>query len=157
MSETFEEIFIPEAVHEEILKGTEFGSADVPVIENAINDGWIIVNKTKDEKEEEKLLRGLPQNLGAGEKQAIVLMIKMQQRRKIGADWLLMDDEVASKTARSIGLAVRAISYLPIFWTGKGLVQPSEALQMLDDLVREGYRLGTKDYVSIKEIILKGE
>lgn len=143
MKDTFENIFIPEAVHEEIMKGKEFGSADVPVIESAINDSWIRISKIRSTDAD------LPAILGAGEKQAIVLAI--QKRREV--DWLLMDDEIAAKTARSMGLSVRPASYLPIYWARKGAIKPLGALQMLDDLVQEGYGLNTRDYVVIKEQI----
>ncbi|MHB2037091.1 MAG: hypothetical protein ACYCPW_10175 [Nitrososphaerales archaeon] len=144
MKETFEEILIPEAVHGEILKGKDFESSDVPVIEQAITDGWIKISKTKAKLEFLK-------ELGAGERQAITLA--MHQRES----WLLMDDEIASRTARSMGLSVHATSYLPIYWTRKGVLKSSKALEMLDDLTREGYRLSSKDYVRIKERILSND
>ena len=78
----------------------------------------------------------------------------MLQSKGKGATWLLMDDEIASKTARSLGLVVRAASYLPIYWTRKGVIEPSQALDMIDDLIREGYRLSTAHYVAIKEYVL---
>ncbi len=106
--ETFDEIRIPGAVREEITEGKNFGSTDVPVIENAIGLGWIKVVKIKAK-------RDVPANLGSGEREAITLALK--ERRKI--DWLLMDDEVAGKTARFLGLPVRAISFLPIYWAGE--------------------------------------
>lgn len=147
MRETFEQIIIPQAVLDEILKGKHLGSPDVPEIEKAIDDGWIKVVKSK------KVIRNPPlsDNLGEGEKECISLAMQ-EAGRKI--DWLLMDDEIAAKTARSMGLPVRSTSYLPIYWAKKGDVKASKVLEMLDDLVRVGYRLGTKDYVAIKDIIL---
>jgi len=99
---------------------------------------------------ENKSQKDVPANLGNGEREAITLALK--ERNKI--DWLLMDDEVAGKTARILGLQVRAISFLPIYWAGKRMTEPQKSLQMLDDLVRSGYRLRTSDYVAIKQIIL---
>jgi predicted nucleic acid-binding protein len=43
MRNTFEEILVPNAVYQEILKGKEIGSPDVPVIEEAVREGWIRV------------------------------------------------------------------------------------------------------------------
>ena len=144
LKETFEEIRIPGAVYDEISKGKNFGSNDVPVIENAILSGWIKVVKTKAKT-------NLPINLGNGEREAISLALK--ERHKI--NWLLMDDEVATKNARFLGLQVRAISYLPIFWAANRMTKPQKAFEMLDDLVKSGYRLRTSDYVAIKQIILE--
>lgn len=131
ISDIFEEILIPEAVHEEILKGKEFGSPDIPVIERAITDGWIKISKTRSKLE-------LPEVLGVGERQAITLATHQRE------SWLLMDDELTSRTAQSMGLSVRVVSYLPIYWARKGVMKSSEALEMLDDLTREGYRLSSR-------------
>ena len=63
------------------------------------------------------------------EKEAIVLM------RKEKADWLLMDDQIASVTARSMGLVVRPVVYLLIYWSKKKMMKVSRAQNLLDDLV----------------------
>ncbi|MHB1907813.1 MAG: hypothetical protein ACYCQJ_02940 [Nitrososphaerales archaeon] len=92
MKDTFEEILIPEAVHEEILRGKEFGSSDVPIIERAIDDGWLIVAKmTRRTKTE------LPQNLGEGEKQAITLMLQSKAK---GTNWLVNYQRIYSLASR---------------------------------------------------------
>ena len=77
------------------------------------------------------------------------------QKESAVMDWLLMDDEIAGKTARSLGLSVRAASYLPIYWTNRQKIEPLKALKLLDDLVGSGYRLSSKDYVVIKNLILE--
>lgn len=141
---TFDEIMIPEAVHKEILKGKEIGSSDVPVIERAVDQGWIKVMKVTVPQNS-----GLPDNLGLGEKEAIVLMRKKRKE----ADWLLMDDEIASRTARLFNFEVRPAVYLLIYWTRKNRIGASNALALLDDLVDTGYRLSSKDYVSVKKSI----
>lgn len=140
MKQTFNEILIPEAVYHEILKGREIGSPDVPIVEEEIAKGWIKVMKIK------SLLR-LPDNLGKGEKEAISLM------RESGADWLLIDDRVASTTARLMGMEVRPTVYLLIYWRKKGLISRNEALELLDSLIEVGYHLSSKDYISIKKHI----
>ena len=144
MKETFQEIRIPSAVHAEIMRGKEIGSPDVPVIQEAIREGWIVVVKLRIAS------KSLPEELGDGEKEAISLTQKLGRK----ADWLLMDDELAAESARSLGLVVRPASYLPIFWTKGGDMTVSEALEMLDELVQGGYRLSSKDYMEIRNIIL---
>jgi len=140
LKDTFEEILIPEAVYNEILKGKEIQSQDVPIIEDAISKGWIKVIKVRS-------VPRMPENLGKGEKEAIALM---EQRR---IDWLLIDDRIASITARLRGLKVRSIAYLLIYWKRKGKISEAEANILLDDLVRSGYYLSPKDYVNIKQLI----
>jgi predicted nucleic acid-binding protein len=141
MKQTFDKILIPEAVYREILKGREIGSPDVSVVEGEIAKGWIKVRKVKSQ------LR-LPNNLGRGEKEAISLM------RETGADWLLIDDRIASTTARLIGMKVRSTVYLLIFWKKKGVIDQDEALELLDSLIGVGYHLSSRDYISIKKHIM---
>ena len=138
---TFTEIVIPTAVYEEVMKGKETGSEDVPVIESSIQEGWVKVHKAPP-------TTNLPDNLGRGEKEAITLMLKER------ADWLLMDDVVASRTAKLMGVEVRPVVYLLIYWTRKGVVGERRAVELLDELVNTGYRLSAKDYLAIKEMIL---
>lgn len=138
--ETFQEVYIPQAVYNEILKGGEIQSPDVPFVERAISDGWIKVVKVK-------ALPKLPNNLGQGEKEAIAL------REQLKTDWLLVDDRVASTTARLRGLPVRSIAYLLIYWKRKGKINQAEATKLLDELIKSGYYLSSKDYVNIKETL----
>ena len=140
MKRTFNEVLIPDGVYQEILKGRELGSADVAVIEREIALAWIKVRRVR------TLLR-LPNNLGRGEREAISLM------KESRADWLLIDDRVASTTARLMGVVTRSSAYLLIFWNRKGVIGRDEALELLDGLVDVGYRLGSKDYVTIKKYI----
>jgi len=137
---TFQEIMIPEAVYREILAGRSIQSSDVPVIEEAISERWVKVVRVVS-------LPRLPQNLGRGEREAIALM---EQSR---VDWLLMDDLVASTTARLRGLPVRPIAYLPIYWRRREIVSRAEAARLIDELVKSGYYLSSRDYLSIMEHI----
>jgi len=140
LKETFEEIYIPEAVHKEILKGREIQSPEIPIIERAIQNKWIKVMKVTTQPV-------LPENLGRGEKEAIALMEQLK------VSWLLIDDQVASTTARLRGLRVRPTAYLLIYWKRKGKISQAQAAKLLDDLVKAGYYLSSKDYMNIKELI----
>lgn len=122
------------------MKGKEIQSSDVPVIEEAVSEGWVKVAKVERQPR-------LPENLGQGEKEAIALMEQME------LDWLLLDDRVASMTTRLRGLRVRSIGYLLIYWKRKSVISQAQAVEMLDDLVETGYYLGSRDYVTIKEHI----
>ena len=150
MKLTFEKILIPEAVLAEILRGKEFGSSDIPEIERAMDANWIRL--TRVERGRRKNFMSRSNNLGEGESEAIALMLQIKSKKE-RADWLLMDDEVPAKTARSLGLTVRPVSYLPIYWAQKGYLSSLEAVNFLDDLVRTGYRLSPRDYITIKDII----
>ncbi len=140
LRETFEEVYVPRAVYEEVLKGRDIQSPEIPVIERAIEDGWIRVMEVKAQPR-------LPENLGRGEKEAIALM------EQVRAEWLLMDNRAASITARLRGFRVRPAAYLPIYWKRRGTISQDQAMQLLDDLVEAGYYLSSRDYVKIKELI----
>lgn len=140
LKETFEEIAIPEAVYREILRGREIQSPDVPITEEAISEGWIKVVKVK-------TIPRLPNNIGKGEKETIALTEQLK------ADWLLIDDQAASITARLRGLRVRPITYLLIYWKRKNKISQTQAIRLLDDLVKAGYYLSSTDYLNIKELI----
>jgi predicted nucleic acid-binding protein len=91
----------------------------------------------------------LPGNLGAGEREAISLMARAE------ADWLLMDDQVASTTARLLGLRVRSLAYLVVYLVARGVLGDDEGSALLDDLVDSGYYLGSRDYLTIKKLLNK--
>jgi len=64
-----------------------------------------------------------------------------------------MDDLVASRTAKLMGIEVRPVVYLLIYWTRISVVGERRAIELLDELVNTGYRLSAKDYLAIKEMI----
>ena len=142
LQRAFEEMLIPEAVHAEILKGEDIRSPDVPVILGAISEGWVKVIPGID-------VPYLPDNLGAGERGATSLITRA------GVDWLLMDDQVASTTARLFGLEVRSLAYVIVYLAGKRLIEGSQAKVLLDDLVNSGYFLSSTDYLAIRELLEK--
>jgi predicted nucleic acid-binding protein len=150
MMHTFEMIFIPEAVLAEILRGKTSGALDVPEIEKAIDANWIRLRKV--ERGRRKNFMRESSNLGKRESEAIALMLQLRNRKE-RIDWLLMDDEIATKTALSVGMTVRPVSFLPIYWRRKGDLSALDAINALDDLVRTGYRLASREYIAIKDSI----
>lgn len=141
MKATFEELLIPEAVHQEILRGREKSRSDVPIIITAIEEGWIKVRK------DVKILEPLQNYLGEGEKEAINLMLKER------LDWLLIDDKLALNIALAMGLNARYSVYLLPFWIRRGMLGSSKALELLDQLVETGYYLRPTDYMSVRKLI----
>lgn len=143
LRKTFEEILVPGAVYREILKGREINSPEVSVIEKAVFEGWVKIVEVASIPPPT-----LPENLGRGEKEAIALV------EQLNTEWLLMDDRVASRTARLRGLPARSVAYLLIYWRLKKKLRHDEATLLLDDLVKSGYYLSSKDYLAIKELII---
>ena len=78
LKQLFNEIFIPEAVRNEIIMTNNKYSGKIIEFQEAIND-WILVKKVKNKSISEK-------NLGKGEKEAINLSLEFK-------DCLLLMDE----------------------------------------------------------------
>jgi predicted nucleic acid-binding protein len=141
MRATFEELLVPGAVYQEILKGRPKSRSDVPIITTAIQEGWIKVRK------DVKIVEQFQIYLGEGEKEAINLMLEEK------SDWLLMDDKLSVNIARAMGLNARYSVYLLPFWVRRKMVDKSKALEMLDLLVQSGYDLRTADYIVMRKLI----
>lgn len=141
MKDTFEEILVSEAVHREILAGRGLSRTDVPVLISAMEEGWIKVRK------DARSSRKLPNYLGEGEKQTILLM------KKEKTEWLFIDDRIAREVAISLGLEPRYSVYLLPFWVNKDRITKSTALDWLDGLVETGYYLKAQHFLAVRDLI----
>jgi hypothetical protein len=140
LRDVFEKIHIPEAVfHEAVTQGKALNISDAFIIENAIGD-WIIVKQVEPETDAE--LRFLDTNikLGSGEKEALKLC------KQLNAAHFIADDREARRISRilrikpigTIGILVQALR--------QDLIIKTEALQILDDLVKAGFRISSAVY-----------
>ncbi len=145
MKDTFEEILIPEAIFQKILRGkSKSRGHDVPLM-TGIDESWIKVRKGV------RAVEPLPNYLGEGEKQAINLMLRDR------SDWLVMDDKLAINVARMMGLNARYSIYLLLFWVKRSMLSKSKAIEMLDQLVQTGYYLRSADYLAVRGLIQEGK
>jgi len=88
LKEVFEEIYIPDAVYEEVVINgiDEAGSAET---ESAVRDGWISAKSVNDEM----AVNALTTILGKGESEVIILC------KKSGFDYALIDERTARDAA----------------------------------------------------------
>jgi len=132
LRELFGKVVIEKEVEREALdRGKEEGAPDALVIENAVKEGWIVVETI----EERKSFHGIHK----GEGNTILLA------KKHGC-FVLIDEEDAREVARAMGLKVRGTLYVLKKAVERGLMSKEEAARTLDDMVTNGFRISTRIY-----------
>ena len=123
------EVLIPEGVYNEIVVRGKGKPGSEEVAAGKWTKVVLIQNRAK--------VKQLPDKLGAGEKEAIVLVQEMK-------GILLMDDPSARTEAKKLGILLT--SSLNIIEEAKaiGLIKSSKTL--LDELIAAGFRLSPKLY-----------
>jgi len=121
-------VAIPEAVYEEVMKGFP-GSVEVT---EAVGQGWLRVEKVKDQKVVALLQLSLK---GRGESECIVLA------REIGAKAVLTDDRKARKAVEASGIAAIGTLGLLVRATKEGILAKEQALNAIKGLTETNFRL----------------
>jgi len=98
LREFHREVLIPPAVLREVIEQGQ-GYPETPLIERAVQDGWLQQKPLQDEN----LASLLKLYLGAGEAEAIALAVQEQP------DVLLLDDSEARLVARQMNLRVTGV------------------------------------------------
>ncbi|MBI2655090.1 hypothetical protein HYX06_01560 [Candidatus Woesearchaeota archaeon] len=120
-------VLIPSAVKKEVLLEGKGGYSS---INNAIESGWIKVSDPK---------RSLELGLGSGENQAISLA---KERR----DSIILDDALAIRAAKALNIPVVRTTTVVFIALQKGIINKTQALNILNQLIENGYYISTKDY-----------
>ena len=136
LQKIFGRIFIPQGVHEEVVKqgGERFGAAEV---RQAV---WIQVVAAKDRLAVEVL----EDDLGKGESETIVLAREME------ADWVLVDERLARRKLELLG--VRTIGTLGILLKAKEIGLLQEIKPEVDKLRARGFRLSRHVYEDVLQM-----
>jgi predicted nucleic acid-binding protein len=145
LRELFGKVVIEEEVKRETIeRGKEEGAPDALVIEDAVKEGWIEVEKIK----EEKRFSGIHK----GEGNTILLAKKHECLA-------LIDEEDAREVARAMGLKVRGSLYVLKKAVEKDLMSKDDAIRTLDGMIEDGFRISTRIYAKFLEEIkeIKGE
>jgi len=133
----FGQVLIPEEVQMEVVdRGKERGEKDVPLVEKAIREGWLRVLRTE--------LIEVPIKLEVGEL-AVLSLAKAQGVREI-----LVDEASARMAARLLDLTPRGTVFILLKALEKDQIDLEEFLHILDELVKQGFRL--KEEVFIEAI-----
>ncbi|MFQ6052523.1 MAG: hypothetical protein ACE5K4_12655 [Candidatus Hydrothermarchaeota archaeon] len=131
-----DKIYLPQAVYEETVeRGLEKGFFDARVIQEAINKKKIEVRRLTGEqkKEADDLVKFA--EIEIGEAEAIILSTHMKSN-------LIVDDAVAQGVARSLGLEPLWTTSLVILLVHRKLIEKTEARKIIEELVKDGYRIG---------------
>ena len=140
LRDVFKKIHIPEAVfHEAVTQGKAINISVAYIIENAIGT-WIIVKQVEPETDTERHFLDTNIKLGSGEKEALKLC------RQLNAVHFIADDREARRVSRI--MKIRPIGTIGILVQAsrQDLITKGEALQIIDDLVKVGFRISSAVY-----------
>ncbi len=133
----FSKIYIPEAVKYEVIdQGKAHNEPDAVIVEQAIQEGWIIVRKTKT----------LPilQEMGIdlGEMEAISLAVEMKQKE------ILLDQTHARVAAELVGLTPRGTLFVLLRALKESRINQKEYRLLLESLIKVGFRMSEELYLN---------
>jgi predicted nucleic acid-binding protein len=135
----FGRVFIPEEVKIEVVdRGKLIGEKDAYVVEKAISERWLKVLATDTVK--------VPIRLDKGEEATLSLA------KKLGLKVVLVDEVSARSAARLLDLTPRGTVFVLLSALNKKRIDLDEFLEVLDELIRQGFRLKEEVYVeAVKE------
>lgn len=133
----FSKIYIPKAVKYEVVdQGKEHNEPDAVIVEQAIQEGWIIVKKT----EPLAILREM--GIDLGELEAISLAIEMKQKE------VLLDQTHARIAAEMVGLTPRGTLFVLLRALKENKINLKEYRLLLESLIIVGFRMSAELYLN---------
>lgn len=139
LKELFRKVVIEEEVKRELIdQGKEEGAFDALLIEDAIKEGWIKIEKIEDDKKFTGIHKG----------EGNTIMLANGYKCLV-----LIDEEDAREVARAMGLKVRGCLYVLKEGVERGLLSKDEAIKTLDDMIDYGFRISTRIYAKFLEKI----
>ena len=143
LKELFGEILIPMPVYEEILKGIDAGYDFLKSVDELVErEDWIVLGFFKDEHEK-RIFKNLLKSVGYGEAAGIA----MAKRRSLH---FFSDDRVAREVAKEQGVEISGTLGILKVAVEEGKVSTNEADQVLQEMIRSGYRCPIQ---SVKELL----
>jgi predicted nucleic acid-binding protein len=136
LKEFFGEVLIAEEVKREVVdRGKDHGSPDAFVVENALNEGWIKVERAK-------RMEGLEEfGIHEGEAETISLAVHLNEKR------VLVDQTHARLAAKALGIRPVGTVYVLLRALRRGFIDRRGYLKALEDLVRAGFRMSDEVYI----------
>lgn len=140
LQKVFGKVFIPEEVKVEVVdKGKLLKEKDAYTIEKAIHEGWLKVLTASEIIE-------VPMKLDKGEVAALSLA------KKLKLNVVLLDEVSARSAARLMDLTPRGTVFVLLKALEKKEIDLDEFLEVLSQLISEGFRLKEEVYVeAVKE------
>ncbi len=130
LNQLFDEVIIPDAVYQEVV----ISGASKPGAIELKNASWIQVQSVTPSSTIEPLLLGLDR----GELQVILLAISIKP------DWVIIDEKLARRVAKVIGLSVKGTVGILLAGFHAGYLSQQETLDSLQQLVNNGIRLSSQ-------------
>ena len=128
-------VWIPEAVfHEVVTQGKALGIAEATIIEEEVGQ-WIFREEIRPEIDTEYGFLDESERIGPGERQALKLC------KQLNADLFIVDDKEARRVAKIMKVKTLGTCGILIQARRQGLVSFEEAEEILNDLVKSGFRI----------------
>lgn len=141
LKDMFTQVQIPPEVKVETVdRGKTKGYSDAYVIEQALNDGWLISTPLTTENTKKSEALGQMTGIDIGEAQAIILT--KQKKEKL----VLIDQSNARQVARHLGLTPRGTIFIILTATKRKLITKEDAKQMLETLIEAKFYISAKIY-----------
>ena len=138
--DVFPKIHIPEAVFDEaVTQGKALNIPDAYIIENAVGT-WIIKTQIEPETDAEFSFLDANARLGAGETEALKLC------KQLDAAHFIANDREARRVSRILNIKPIGTFGITVQAFRQGSITKSEALQIVDDLVKAGFRISSTVY-----------
>lgn len=130
----------PEVKTETIDRGKAKGYPDAYVIEEAVNDGWLVTDALTNENTKKSHALAEMTGIDIGEAQAIILTKQKNEKE------VLIDQSNARDVARHLGLSPRGTIYVILTGTKRELLTKEIAKQMLAKLIEVNFYISAKVY-----------
>ena len=141
LKDIFTKIQIPPEVKiETVDRGKAKGYSDAYIIEQALNEGWLISNPLTTENIKKSEALAQMTGIDIGEAQAIILT--KQKNEKL----VLIDQSNARKVARHLGLSPRGTIFIILTTIRRKLITKEDAKQMLETLIEVNFYISAKIY-----------
>ena len=140
LKDVFERVFIPEAVfNEAVVQGKALNISDASIIERFIG-AWIIRERVKSEVDAEYRFLDTNTRMGLGEKEALKLC------KQLKADCFIVDDKEARRISKILNIRPIGTCGIIVQSCRQGSTTTGEAVQIVDDLVKAGFRVDVTVY-----------
>ena len=141
--EVFQVIYIPEAVYyEAVTQGKALNMSDASIIEKAVGT-WIIKERVEPEVDAEYSFLDNNTRLGNGEKEALKLC------KQLDAAYFIADDREARRVSSILNIKPIGTCGTVVQAFRQGSITKKEALRVIDDLVKVGFRISSTLYRKI--------
>ena len=141
LKDTFTQLQIPSEVKiETVERGKTKGYSDAYVIEQALNDGWLISSPLTTENTKKSEALAQMTGIDIGEAQAIILTKQKNEKT------ILIDQSNAREVARHLGLTPRGTIFIILTAIKRKLITKDTAKQILATLTEINFYISANIY-----------